>query len=50
MISDAGTKNPLSESELAKKTDLDSILVRGCLIRLGRQALVREIDQENRVW
>jgi hypothetical protein len=50
MISDAGTKNPLSESQLAEKTCLDNGLVRGCLVRLGRQALVREIDQTNRVW
>jgi hypothetical protein len=50
MISDAGTKIPLSEQKLTENTKINNGLVRGCLVRLGRKGLVREIDQTNRVW
>jgi hypothetical protein len=50
MVTDAGTKHPRSEADLANKTKLDPALVRGCLLALGSSGLVRPLDEVNRVW
>jgi NACHT domain/Leucine Rich repeats (2 copies) len=50
MISHAGTKSPKSETQLSKTLKSDEALVRGCLVQLGRQGLVREMDPAGRVW
>jgi hypothetical protein len=50
MVTDAGTKHPRSETELAEKTRLDAHLIRGTLLALGGRGLVRPLDEANRVW
>ena len=50
MVTDAGTKRPRSEADLAARTELDPKVVRGCLLALGNVGLVRPLDEVNRVW
>ena len=50
MITPHGTKQPVSEAELADKTRLEPGAVRGCLLRLGNQGLVRRIDEHDGIW
>ena len=44
MITPAGTKEPKSETDLAKATETDPAAVRGCLLNLGNEGLVRPLD------
>lgn len=48
MLTEHGTKYPRALTELA--TDVNSQLIRGCLIRLGDEGLVRELDPKNGIW
>lgn len=50
MISDAGTKQPRSELDLAQATQMDKGQVRGCLVILSKKGLVREIDRAGNIW
>jgi Leucine-rich repeat (LRR) protein len=50
MISGSGTKRPTRLSELALSVKADPHVVRGCLIRLGDEGLVRELDPVGGVW
>lgn len=50
MVTSAGTKCPKSLSDLAAATKVDSRIVRGCLIRLGEEGLVRELNPEAGIW
>jgi hypothetical protein len=50
MVTDAGTKHPRSETELAEKVRLDSHLIRGTLLALGSRGLVRPVDEGSGVW
>lgn len=50
MVTAAGTKCPKSLSDLAATTRVDFRIIRGCLIRLGEEGLVRELDPEGGIW
>jgi hypothetical protein len=50
MVTNAGTKHPRSETELAAKTRLDAHLIRGALLALGSRGLVRPVDEGSGVW
>ena len=50
MITESGTKRPLSEVDLAQLSGLAVGVVRGCLARLSLHGVVRELDREHRVW
>src|SRR6476646_10165838 len=50
MITKAATKHPRSIDEIAAQSRLDPNLVRGALLQLGNEGLVRPLDQNNNVW
>jgi hypothetical protein len=50
MITDAGTKEPRSETELAALTGFQAWQVRATLADLARQGLVRRLEGESPVW
>jgi hypothetical protein len=50
MITDAGTKEPRTEEELAKLTGFDPWQVRATLADLARHGLVRRLEAATAVW
>ena len=50
MITDAGTKRPISEHELAKATGIEQNLIRGCMLHLAPRGIVRRIDTGKGIW
>lgn len=50
MITSAATKQPRSVSELAGETGFPEGVVTGCLLLLGKDGLVRQIDASENVW
>ncbi len=50
MITSAGTKQPRSAEELVQETDLRRGEVRGCLVQLANQGLVRCLDESRDIW
>jgi Leucine-rich repeat (LRR) protein len=50
MITDAGTKVPLSETQLAIKTRFEPWQVKATLANLARRALVRRLDGAEPTW
>jgi hypothetical protein len=50
MISDAGTKEPRTEADLAKLTGFDPWQVKATLADLARQGLVRQLEAASAVW
>jgi hypothetical protein len=50
LISDAGTKQPRSEAELAKDTGFAPWQVKATLAELARHGLVRRLDAETATW
>src|SRR5262249_32323721 len=50
MITSAGTKQPRSVGELAEETGFSQGVVAGCLLLLGKDGVVRQIDLQENVW
>ena len=50
MVSDAGTKRPCTEAELAEITGFEPWRVAGCLVNLDRHGLVRALDRTRERW
>ena len=50
MITDNGTKLPVACAEVASSLGVDSDQVRGCLVQLGNEGIVRELDRGRGKW
>jgi hypothetical protein len=50
MITEAGTKEPLTEAELVAKTHLELWQVRATLADLARRGLVRQLEGAEAIW
>jgi hypothetical protein len=50
MITDNGTKMPVTLADLSKATGLEFYQVRGCLVQLGNEGVVRELDPKMGKW
>jgi hypothetical protein len=50
MITDAGTKEPRSEADLAKATGFAPWQVKATLAELARQGLVRQLEEATAIW
>ena len=50
MITANGTKLPVNLEQVAKTTGIDANQIRGCLVQLGNEGMVRELDRTNGRW
>lgn len=50
MMTGNGTKLPVAYTEIARAVNLDPRQVRGCLVQLANEGIVRELDRQQGIW